>query len=82
MILVILQFHYGRKAFVRNDNMEYSEEVNVEQKLHQSYLLSSLLFIVIFAAGLLVNLQCFSEDLDILANFAFFTNSRRGLTRK
>ena len=68
IIAVIRQFREGMRACVRNDNGHCSEELSVEQGLRQGCVLPSLLFNIFFAAALLVALQRFSEDPDILAD--------------
>ena len=68
LIAAIRQFHEGMRACVRNDNGDYSEEFNVEQGLRQGCVLFPLLFNIFSAAVLLVALQRFSEDPDILAD--------------
>ena len=68
MIRVIRQFHDGMKACVRNDDGVCSEWFEVAQGLRQGYVLAPLPFNIFFAAMLLVALQWFSEDVDILAD--------------
>ena len=71
MIAVIRQFHDGMRACVRSDNGDCSEEFNVEHELRQGCALSSLLFNIVFVAILLVTLQRFSEDPEILAGLVY-----------
>ena len=59
MIRVIRQFHDGMRACVRNDDGVCSEWFEVAQGLRQGCVLAPLL---------LVALQRFSEDADILAD--------------
>ena len=66
MIAVIRQFHEVMRVCVRYDNGDCSEEFNVEQGLHQGCVLLPLLFNIFFTAALLVAVQRFSEDPDIL----------------
>ena len=68
MIRVIRPFHNGIRACVRNDDGVCSEWFEVAQGLRQGCVLATLLFNIFFAAMLLVALQRFSEDAEILAN--------------
>ena len=68
MIRVIRHFHDGMRACVRNDDGACSEWFEVAQRLRQGCVLAPLLFNIFFAAMLLVALQRFSGDADILAD--------------
>ena len=68
MIRVTRHFHDGIRACVRNDDGVCSEWFEVAQGLRQGCVLVPLLFNIFFAAMLLVALQRFSEDADILAD--------------
>ena len=68
LIRVIRHFHDGMRACVRNDDGVCSEWFEVAQGLRQGCVLAPLLFNILFAAMLLVGLQRFSEDEDILAD--------------
>ena len=68
MIEVIRQIHDGMRASVRNDDGRCSEWFEVAQGLRRGCVLSPLLFNVFFAAILLVALERFSKDADILAD--------------
>ena len=57
-------------ACLRNDDGQSSEWFEVAQGLRQECVLSLLLFNVFFAAILLVTLERFGEDADILAHLA------------
>ena len=71
MIEVIHQFHDGMRACVRNDDGRFSEWFEVAQGLHQGCELSPLLLDVFFAAILLVVLERFSKDADILPDLIY-----------
>ena len=75
MIRVIRQFHDGMRACVRNDDGVCSERFDVTQRLRQKCVLATLLFNIFFAAMLLVALQRFSEDADILADLVHLKQS-------
>ena len=62
MITVIRQFHGGMRACAQSDDGARLNWFEVEQGLRQEYVLSPLLFNIVFAAGLDVVLQRFSED--------------------
>ena len=68
MIRVIRHFHDGMRACVRNDDGICSEWFEAARGFRQGCVLAPLLFIIIFAAMLLVALQWFSKDADILAD--------------
>ena len=68
MIQVIRKIHDGMRACVRNDDAVCSVWFEVAQGLRQRCVLAPLLFNIFFAAMLLVALQRFSEDADILAD--------------
>ena len=70
-IEVIRQFHDRMRACVRNDDGRCSEWFEVAQGLRQECVLSSLLFSVFFAAILLVALERFGKDADILADLIY-----------
>ena len=65
---VMHQCHDGIGACVRNDDGRCSEWFEGAQGLRQGCVLSPLLLNVFFAAILLVALERFSEDADILAD--------------
>ena len=58
----------GMRACVRSDDGRCSEWFEMAQGLHQGCLLSLLLFNVFFAAIILVALERFSKDADILVD--------------
>lgn len=66
------QFYDGMKACLRNDSGNCGGEFNVEKGLHQGCVLSLLLFNIAFSAVLLVPLQRFREDSDILTDLLHF----------
>ena len=69
-INVIHQFHDGMRSSVQNDDGQFLEWFEAVQGLRQRCMISPLLFNVLFAAILLVALQRFSEEADILADLA------------
>ena len=70
MVEMIRQFHDGMRACVRNDDGRCSERFEVVQGLRQGCVLSLLLFNVFFGVILLVPIERFSKDADILADLA------------
>ena len=66
-IAAIQQFDDGMTACVQSDDGVYSDRTEVEQRLRQECVVSSLLFNIFFAAVLNVALQRFSQDMVILA---------------
>ena len=68
MIELTRQLHDGVRACVRNDDGVWSEWFEVAQRLRQGWVLSPLLFNVIFFVILLVPLERFSKDADTLAD--------------
>ena len=66
----IRQFHDGMRACVRNDDGRCLEWFEVAQGLRQGCVLSPLMFNIFFAAILLVALERFRKDADILADLA------------
>lgn len=68
IIEAVRQFHYGMGAHVRDDNGICTEEFDMEQGLHQGYVLSPMWFTIFFAAVTLFALQWFSENSNILAD--------------
>lgn len=69
MIASIDRFHDGMRVCVRIDDGVCSEEFDVEQGLRQGRILSPFFFNISFTAVLLVTLQRFCEDSNILADF-------------
>ena len=82
MIEVIRPFHDGMKACVRNDDVRCSKWFEVAQALCQGCVLSPLLFNVFFAAILLVALERFSKDADILADLIHLEEQLSKVARK
>ena len=74
------------RACVRNGHVIFSEWIEVAQGLRQRYVLrvSPLLFDSFFAGVLLIALQRFNEDADILADLVHLKRSdmRRGSALK
>ena len=68
MITVIPSFNDRMRSCVRSDDGVCLEWFEVAQGLRQGCVLAPLLFKIFFAAMLLVALQWFSEDADILAD--------------
>ena len=68
MLELIRQIHDGIRACMRDDDGRYLEWFKVAQGIRQGCVLSPLLSKVFFAAILLVTLERFSEDADILAD--------------
>ena len=66
VIEVVRQFHNKMRACVRNDDRQCLERFEVAQWLRQGFVLSPLVLNVFFAAILLVALERFNEDADIL----------------
>ena len=71
MLEAIRQFHDGMRACMWNDDRRCSEWFEVALGIHQGCVFSRLLFNVFFAAILLVALEKFSVDADILGDFAY-----------
>ena len=70
MTELIRQFHDGIRACVRSEDGRCSEWFEVAQGPLQGCVLSALLFNVFFAEMLLVALERFSEEADILGDLA------------
>ena len=71
MIVVIRQFHDGMQAQVRMDDGELSDWFEITQGLRQGYVLSPLLFNILFAAATEVAFVRFSEDDTILRDLVY-----------
>ena len=67
MITVICEFHDGMKECIRSSDGTCSKPFDVNQGLRPACVLSPLLFNVFIAAVLIVVLQKFNEDVDVLA---------------
>ena len=67
MNTVIREFHDGTKACVRSSDDTCSKPFDVNQGLRKGCMPSPLLFNIVITAVLIVVLQMFSEDVDILA---------------
>ena len=79
MITVIREFHDRMKACVRSCDDTCSNSIGVKQQLPQECVLSPLLFNVFLAVVLLVILQRFSEDADILAELVHLQEQSCGV---
>ena len=71
------QFNDGMRTCVQNNDGRFLAWFEGAQGLRQEGVLSPLLFNVFFAVILLVALEKFSQDTDILANLLTYKNSRR-----
>ena len=81
-MIVIRQFHERMRACVRNDDGQCSEWFEVTQGLRQGCVLSPLLSNIFFDAILLVALERFSKDADILADLVHLQEQPSKLTLK
>ena len=78
MITVICEFHDGMKECIRSSDGTCSKPFDVNQGLRPACVLSPLLFNVFIAAVLIVVLQKFNEDVDVLAELTHPTGTAAG----
>ena len=79
ILAVIRQFHDGMRACVRSEDGECSKWFEVGQGLQQGCVLSLLFFSIFFAAVLLIALQWFSRNADILGDLVHLDESPKGM---
>ena len=77
IITVIREFYDGMKVCVRSSDGTCSTPFEVNQGLRQGCAISHFLFNIFIAAVLLVVLQTFNEDADILAEFVHLQEQPR-----
>ena len=76
-IIVIREFHDEMKACVQSSDGTCWKPFEVSQGLRQGCVLSLLLFNIFIAAVLIIILQTFSEDADILAELVHLQEQPR-----
>ena len=78
MIKVIRLFHDGMRARVQLDDRGFSAWFNVCQGLRQGWVLSPLLFNILFVAVMIVVLQRFTEDPLIVSDLVYLDDAPKG----
>ena len=78
MIKAIRMFHDGLRARVQLDDGDFSAWFNFCQGLRQGFVLSPLMFNILFAAVIMVVLQRFAEDPLIFSDLVYLNDAPKG----